>query len=121
MQNVTSSTAVLYLEPWSKRARTFFENSFGVESVFRFYLLHITTWGRDTRHAKGVGKVTWQEIRRKFMKHGFPDLDDKVFRMNFDPEPLTKASLGIMLDSWKMATPQKRERLRRSLVRHHAR
>ncbi len=59
----------------------------------------------------GVGMGTYQEIRRRLMSNGFPDLSHEVFGRGYDGTISTELALKYMLNRWPEATRKQRRAL----------
>ena len=102
---------------WSKRTLNALQRALGGITVYRLYLFHVTTHGDGIKHLRGIGAVSYQEIRKKLMLYGYPDLEEGVFQLGFDGGPAVTSAIITMIYGWKYASTKRRERLKQQLAR----
>lgn len=118
--NVNLETEVTSLpgKKWSLRAQSVLQD----RTVFRLFLKHMLNGGVHYDgfgfRVDGVGMGTYQEIRRRLMSNGFPDLSHEVFGRGYDGTISTELALKYMLNRWPEATRKQRRALLQELGEH---
>ena len=121
-QNFGPNSKVLGLsEEWSGRARRLIASIPYGSSILNLYRWHWSGLGKNKyrgfQHTPDfIGLRTYEEIRLRLIRSGFPDLSDKMFSPSgFCSKCCPKSLLKKVLAKWKSASKKERSALRKSI------
>ncbi len=107
---------------WSRRAFRLMETfPHGSRSILDFYWLYWLDLGKNKYRGFGfapdyVGLGTYEEIRRRLIQNGFPDLNDDMFSPSGSCQQCCpKSLLEKVLREWSQSSRTKRDKLRKKI------